>query len=745
MPISKEKYLALFLDEFRANLQAAENQVILLKNDAGNEDALATLLRTLHNMKGSARMLQFGSMEALVHGMETVFKGVKEGRYPVDGKLVRFFFIVADHLRAAAGAVEAGRPDAVEGLDALLAACERLAANEPCDLSALPVARSGAMAGTSPQAVAGATEELPHRHETPGGAEAGAGREPLAEERLESTIRVDAETIDRAIGLANTLTIRQLRMRSASELIEALERRLTESYRSAADIRELRKELSGIVREVRKSRTQYAEQLFEIEHGTQELRDTVIGMRMLPLSVVLERFPRMVEEASAALGKDIGVSITGDAVRLDRTVLSKLQDPLVHLVRNAIDHGIETGVERVRTGKPARGSVRISCRTEGSRVAIVVEDDGGGLDYPAIRAKALSLWPEDEAAIRQLADTDLARFLFRPGFSTRSTSTTLSGRGIGLDIVKTNIEAVKGQIHIDSERGKGCRFTLLLPVSASTMDGMFVLCSGRKYFIPAPAIARALLVDESERFQVHQKDMYNYEGVNIPLSELSLALQVERQERPTRKLPVLVVRGATETMGIVVDRILGYDSLVYQPLPHGLRVNRLTQGVVFDSSFNIIPILNMWAVLDRLRSVRLMDTHRRFAATARQARPSILVVDDSASTREIEMSMLELEGFEVTGAIDGVEALEKVHAARFDLVVSDLNMPRMDGLKLLENMRADESLRDLPVVFVTTVGDEETRRRAGELGADAYIQKSDFEQDDLVGTVRALLARGARR
>ncbi len=746
MAISKTKYLGLFLDEFRENLLSAEKQVILLKNDQRNEDALSALLRTLHNMKGSSRMLQFGNIENLVHGTETVFKGVRDGRYQVDSRIVRFFFLVADRLRLAADSVERGEGDSLPDRELLVEACERLGANEAFDLSAIPaLPEAGEGRPVVPAAGAGDAAEVRADAPLPESQDMGEAGKDEGTTRLDSSIRVDSETIDRSISLVNTLTVRQLRLRSAYDQLESLEKGLRASYRSTQDVKALRQELAGLTRIIRHFRSQYAEHLFEIEHGTQELRDAVIGMRMLPLSAILERFPRMVEETASATGKDVGLFISGDSVRLDRTVLAKLADPLIHLVRNAIDHGIESAEARAKAGKPARGAIRIECKTEGSRISIIVSDDGGGLDYAAIRAKALSLWPEDGADIAQMSDDDLVRFLFRPGFSTKATSSPLSGRGIGLDVVKTNIKAAKGQILLDSRPGAGCRFTLLLPVSASTMDGMFVLCSGKKYFIPAAAIARTLLVDAADCFLIRQKEMFNLEGVNIPLSDLALGLQVEQQERTSKKLPVLLVRGTADTVGIVVERILGYDSFVYQPLPSGLRRNNLIQGIVFDSSFNIIPILNMWAVLDRLRSVRAMDTHRRFVPSTQARRPTILVVDDSISTREIELSMLELEGYEVVGAVDGVDALEKVRGGRFDLVVSDLNMPRMDGLKLLENIRNDESLRSLPVVFVSAVEDPETRGMAARLGANGYILKSSFEQDDLIDAVRALVAEPEAR
>jgi len=743
MAISKEKYLRLFLDEFRENLLSAENQIILLKSDRENADALVTLLRTLHTIKGSTRMLQFTSMEKLIHGTETVFKGVRDGRYPVDARLVRFFFLVADRLRAAADAVERGEADTVADGDALLDACEKLGANEAFDLASIEPAREVMSGGDDQSSTDSATPSAP------AGTPAAAGNAPkaAAPERpveasghLDSSIRVDSETIDRSISLVNTLTIRQLRMRTASEQLDLLEKRLTASYRTAPDAKAMRKDLAQMARAIRQYRAQYSDHLFEIEHGTQELRDTVIGMRMMPLSVVLERFPRMVEETASSLGKDVGITIVGDSVRLDRTVLAKLSDPLIHLVRNSIDHGIESPEKRKKAGKPERGSIRIECRTEGSRISVLVSDDGGGLDYPAIRAKAIALRPESEADIKRASDESLAHFLFQPGFTTRSTSSSLSGRGIGLDIVKTNIEAAKGQIHLESVSGAGCRFTLLLPVSASTMDGMFVLCSGMKFFIPATTIGRTLLIDAADCFSIHQKELFKLDGVNIQLSELATALQLEQKERNTDKLPVLLVRGAAETVGIAVERILGYDSLVYQPLPPGLRKNGLVQGIVFDTAFNIVPILNMWAVLDRLRSVRAMDTHRRFAASGAQEKPTILVVDDSISTREIEMSMLELEGYEVVGAFDGMDALEKIRETHFDLVVSDLNMPRMDGLQLLENIRNDDSIKNLRFVFVTTVDEPESRQKAESLGADRYILKSSFEQDDLIDTVRALVS-----
>jgi len=748
MALSKEKFLRIFLDEFQENLLSAENQVVLLKGDKENTDALATLLRTLHTIKGSSRLLQFTNIEQLIHGTETVFKGVRDGRYSIDTLIVRFFFIVADHLRYASDSIKKGENDIIPELDLLLTACEKLSANEPFDLFTIkPIAKEEAEKTEvakieKPKAESETKEEPSHIvSKEPIHLQKPSLPETLAHSiKIESSIRVDSQTIDKSINLVNTLTIRQLRLRSASEQMDDFEKKLTQVYRSAHDLKTLRKELSNISRSIRLFKTQYEEQLFEIEHGTLELRDTIIGMRMLPLSVILERFPRMVEETASSLGKDVSLIISGDGVRVDSTVLAKLSDPLLHLVRNAIDHGVETGEERVKKGKSAKATIRIDCKTEGSRISVEVSDDGAGLDYAAIKAKAIKLWPENEADINQLSHEDLVPFLFKPGFSTKTNTSTISGRGVGLDIVKVNIESARGQVQLKSKPGEGSTFTLLLPVSASTMDGMFVLCSGKKYFIPAAAISRTLLVDASACFKVREKEMFTLEGVNIPLFELATGLQVEQTERKSNNLSVLLVRGPAETIGLVVEKILGYDSLVYQALPNGLKKNNLVQGIVFNTSFNIIPILNMWAILDTLRSVRVMDTRKRFTGALQQEKISILVADDSVSTREIEISMLELEGYSVVGAVDGLDALEKIRSSRFNLVVSDLNMPRMDGLKLLENIRSDEALANLPVIFVTTVDEGESRKRAEALGVNRYILKSSFEQDNLISAVKELVS-----
>ncbi|MBU0936003.1 MAG: response regulator [Spirochaetes bacterium] len=764
MAVSKEKFLALFLGEFRENLTVAENQIILLKNDPENTDTLTLLLRTLHTIKGSARMLQFVEIEKLVHGLETVFKGVREGRYLVDAKLARFFFMALDQLRKTADRIEQGQAEQIAKLDQFLADCEKICSNEAYDPSALELApaadehpKRGADAAQDIKepvgnrvALTGLTATLDSPSGTFGNKPAGTEDDSQAKpaeavaatqehSSFESSIRVDGSTIDRSISLVNTMTIRQMRLRSGIAELDNMEAALTAAYRNLDDVKKMRKELLSVSRMLRAYKSQYSDQLFEIEHGTQELRESVVSMRMLPLSMILERFPRMVEDAASSLGKDVRLHISGDAVRLDRAVLNKLSDPLIHLVRNAVDHGIEPAEQRIKAGKPAHGNISIQCKTEGNRILVVVQDDGRGLDYAAIRERCLQLWPENQDEFKVLADSELIRYLYQPGFSTRKASTTLSGRGVGLDIVKSNIEAARGQILLESVSGQGCVFSLLLPVSASTMDGMFVESAGNTYYVPASSIARTLLLDDLEIFNVRQKEMFTLDGVNIALHDLGVCLQNDRPSERSGKIPVLLIHSTGQLAGLRVDRILGYDSLVYQNLPASLRKNPLVLGVVFDIAFDIIPILNMGAVLDRTRSVRFMDTRKRFSASAHLEKPTVLVVDDSISTREIEISMLSLEGYNVIGAMDGVDALEKIHAMHMDLIVSDLNMPRMDGLQLLENIKNDEALSQLPVILVTTVDDPEIRAKADLLGASRYILKSTFDQDNLIQAVRQLL------
>ncbi|HOX91360.1 MAG TPA: Hpt domain-containing protein, partial [Spirochaetales bacterium] len=447
MALSKEKFLTLFLDEFAENILVAENQIILLKNDSNNADALATLLRTLHTIKGSTRMLQFNKMESLVHGAETVFKGIREGRYTVDARLVRFFFIIADHLRYAAKSIAENGDESLPSLGLLSAACERLSANEAFDLSSIPAL---ALQTSAQESLGPAPSQNPSKNIDKNAALSSNRHEhnPLsktnetattiqdgnnAHENLdkESSIRVDAATIDRAINLVNTMTVRQLRLRSAVDQIENFQRDLSKT--SNLDLsKTAKRNLAELARAMRLFKSQYSDQLFEIDHGMQELRETVIGMRMLPLSVILDRFPRMVEETASSLGKEVCISISGDGVRLDRTVMEKLSDPLIHLIRNSVDHGIESKEKRIEAGKPTRGSIRLDCKTEGNRISVSVSDDGAGFDYQSIRERAIGIWPEEESDIRSMGEEELTHFLFKPGSTTRANSNALSGRGIGL-------------------------------------------------------------------------------------------------------------------------------------------------------------------------------------------------------------------------------------------------------------------------------------------------------------------------
>jgi two-component system chemotaxis sensor kinase CheA len=753
MALEKERFLLLFLEEFRENIQSAERDLIGLKNDPGSSDALSSLLRALHTMKGSSRMLQYSSIEKLIHGTESVFKAVKDGRFAVDSRIVRFFFIIADRLRLSCDSLETSKGEALPDLEDYLEMCEKISANEAFDLSALARDSPNAEALPAPQSKTrgknrkkAALPESETDAPVPDGygLDGSRSRPDAPSPSTEASIRVDAFSIDRAINLVNTLSIRQLRLKSAYDELERIEKRLMKFRTEPNDAKEIGRRTQELARGVRNFRTAYSEQLFEIQYGTQELRQTVISMRMIPLSTVLDRFPRMVEQTAMELGKEIGLVINGSSVHLDRTVLEKVTDPLIHLIKNAVDHGIELPEDRELAGKARQGSIRISCKTEGNRVSISVTDDGSGFHYEKIRERAKNNWPDQADEIKTMGNDELLRFIFKSGFTTKSIATDISGRGIGLDIVKANIESVKGQILIDSKPGLGTTFTLLLPVSTSTIDGMFVRAGGSTFFIPAAAIRRTLLLNLDECFRLMQKEVFSLEGMNVPLYDLAVGLKLEPKENASRKIPVLLIRGPTETVGIAVERILGYDSLVFQPLPASIKDLALVQGIVFDENFSIIPIINMWVLIERLRSVRVMETHKRYSLESGKAKPMVLVVDDSISTREIEESMLELEGFDAVGARDGVDALEKLRGGRFDVIITDIAMPRMDGVKLLENVSRDESLARIPVIVVSTAEDPETRKRVTELGAKRYIQKSSFDQDNLIIAVKELIAAKGR-
>lgn len=729
----RDEFVDNYLDELNENIQRIDGAVLSLKKDPANEDALNLLLRALHTIKGSSRMLKFNHVEAIVHGLENVFKGIREKRYDLSRPLIQLVFIATDHLRRAAGKIRSENSDDIPGT-ALLSIFDKVCANEPFSLERLKSAESDADAAPmepSPAVEDASLESMDTSQ-----------FKPRVQEY--ETIRVKLSRMEKIISQFNTLVLNQFHLKKEWGLINELEADFKELMAVDANgsngpdrLRHRKLQLTCLKR-IRTLRKNFTSALCILEQSTLAARDEIYSLRMLPMSLILTPLEKMVAELAMTLDKEIDCTIQGGDILLDKLILEKLHDPLIHIVRNAIDHGLEAPDIRRGKGKPPAGKLRIDCYPESGSIIVKVSDDGRGLDYSKIREKAVAQNPLQADEIRTMDPAKLNMFIFSPGFSTTDVARDLSGRGMGLDIVRCNIEQVKGRISLESSPDKGTTFILSLPLSLATVEGFFVSAGGETFLIPANFINEIAIVENSQRMAILDRWAVKLHGKVIPVYPLAAALGRSWDDEPGDRIFVVVVESLGEMVGIRVDSVIQFASLIHKPLPKGLSAMNILQGVVFDENYNIVSILYIPQLMRRFKSIRDIETRRKFSADRRENK-RVLVVDDSYSAREIQRSILELEDYAVETAGDGIEGLDQLKEQRFHLIITDIKMPRMDGLTFVENLRRDDQHGQTPVIVVSSVDDPEIRRQFTDRGADAFIVKSEFDRGNLVQAVRSLI------
>jgi chemotaxis protein histidine kinase CheA len=469
-----------------------------------------------------------------------------------------------------------------------------------------------------------------------------------------------------------------------------------------------------------------------------DLQDASMKLRMLPLATVFDPLRRTVRDLAREHGKDVDFVVEGVDTELDRKIIEKLGDPLLHMIRNSLDHGLETPAEREAAGKPARGTLALSAFYEGGFVTITLRDDGRGLDAARIKDKALAKGLFDAATLTGFSRAELNNIIFLPGFSTSPIITDLSGRGVGMDVVRKNVvEDLKGSITIDSRDGQGTTFHLRLPLNLAVFPLFLVSVGGKSCALPAMAIVEVFAIRRQDLVEVVHKQALRLREQLIQVEDLATLLGLPPAGVPKEELLVVIIADGDQKMGLLVDDILGREEMVVKPLPSHMQKLKLVSGATLMDGDAILTVLQTQELFRLARSGA--EAVRRPPAAVQAQAATILVVDDSANTREIEKSILEAYGYQVAMAGDGEEAFEKTQKVRYDLVITDVEMPRLDGFSLTARLRSDERYRTVPVIIVTSLDKEEDRKRGISVGADAYIVKSAFDQSNLLDTVRSLI------
>jgi chemotaxis protein histidine kinase CheA/CheY-like chemotaxis protein len=557
------------------------------------------------------------------------------------------------------------------------------------------------------------------------------------------TIRVPVESIDRVLSLASALLVRwrgegtilEDLAALADELEELTGEHTAESSVLLRRLGELHVQLTMRLGQLTKVQQTAARELSDLHYELEQLS-------LQPLSILFGRFHRHVRDVAKMLGKQVRLVTEGDMLRLDRRVIQMLYDPLLHLVRNAIDHGIEPPHERLARGKPAEGRITLSAYQVGDRAIIEVADDGAGIDTARLIDAALrrNLITPQQAV--QITPREALELIYLPGLSTSSTVGDLSGRGVGMDVVRAAIEALHGYMSIYTQPGLGTRFALEVPVTLAISRALIVRAGEVYIALPARVIDGMLEVGAAAISTMQGRRTIEFDGEPVPLVSLHAALGLSPDsagdpDGPPR--PAVVVRGPHELrIAFAVDELVDHESIVTKPLPRLLGRLPCITAVTSLATGEVAFLADTAALIDT--ALRRIPPGVRLTPVQRPSRTvrRVLVVDDSLTSRELERSILEAAGYAVETAVDGVQALERLGQQTFDAVICDVEMPRLDGFALTQAIRADARLQHLPVILVTSLERPEERQRGLEAGAQVYITKGAFDQDTLLETIARL-------
>ena len=685
-----------YVSEVKELLESAQKDIISLKSNEDDSETLNRLLRNLHTIKGNSRMLGYTTVEKLAHAIEDIYKSVKDKKIKNTDRLIKLVFAVTEKIHGCVSCISRRGTDK-QDVELYLQYCDKLAAGELIDVDAF-------------------IKEINKKNGI------------LMEE--------DDEDLDENISDIQSIRIKLSRV---NEIISDFDTMITREFHLKSQLDELKKleEKLGS-RELAKIRKSFENDIYSLETSIFSVQEKAFDLRMLPISIVLRPLENTIALEAMNLNKKVKCEIPDTDIALDKVILEELGDILMHIIRNALDHGIESPAERKKAKKSEEGTISITCVREARYIELKISDDGRGLNYDKIREKAISLYPERTEEIKGMSDRELSQFLFQSGFSTKENVTALSGRGVGLDVVWSNVEKIKGRIKIESEAGKGTSFILHFPLSLSTLQGLFVYSNKEKYLIPAQHIVDIIYRKKSDYITLQNQNYIRFEDQLVPCFPLSTLFEDRKSGLAQDEEPILIAEYMEQRIGIIVEQVEQYVSLVVKPMPEGIRNCSILQGIVFDEHYDIVPILHVPDILQRFKSLRGYDI-KKFEAATQKKNIRILIVDDSSTTREIERSILEGAGYVVEDAFDGLDGLEKAKEKYYDLILADQEMPRMTGLVLLDNLRRLDQYKETPVIVVSTDQSRQTIEEFQRLKAGAIIAKSEFKRGNLLEAIKELL------
>ena len=763
--LSEGDFQRLFATEAEGRLDTLVDELLELEKGGATPEVVASLFREAHTIKGGAAVVGMPHVARVAHALEDLLEEVRRERRGVDTALIDAVLGGVDAIRTLIPLAVAGQEHEQVAFDAEQAL--RIAVGGPpvvddraaagATMPAPATAATAAPDAAVPTPAAAAPSPAASPRSAPGGGRAPdrTASTPAASPESAPPLPSDSEAAPptapagehaagegsaeahRAVGSAAGHT--EPARATATEMLQIPVHRIDDLVRligeaSAATLRlgsalleRLERDPSGL--------TEYR----DLVRSLNQLQELALHARMIPVMSLAPRLRRAVRDLARDTGKEVRFETRGEDAEIDRGVLERLADPLLHLVRNAVDHGVESPDERRLHGKPVEGTIRLHAMQLGSEVVIAVSDDGSGIDVARVREAA---GRTDRSAI-EMDDEAALYLIFRSGLTTATKVTDVSGRGVGLDAVRASLNAVRGRIEVRSDPGIGTEFRIAVPITMATLRCLVITAGGQAYAIPLHSV-RAVLPPQPSA-QVGGRAMTMLDGRPVPISSLAAVLGTGNGAVG----PSVVVAGLTRSHAFRVDDLVDQRDVVVKGL--GELVPRLpaVAGAGVQPDGSILLVLEAAGLIERARRMDNGDRSQEAAGgggheeTVPQRAASILVVDDALTVRELQRSIFENAGYSVRVAVNGEEALVEISHERPDLVLTDVQMPRMDGFELTEAIRKQPALASLPVIILTSRGSDEDRRRGLDVGADGYIVKSGFDQAALLSAVERLL--GAER
>ncbi len=726
----RKKLLEMFRVEAGEHAAAISSGLIQLEKAELPEETRGKILeavyRDAHSLKGAARAVDIGVIESVCQRLEAVFAALKRGEIDASGGLYDLLHRAVDAVDGLARSSRSGDPGS--GLP-----------------QATEITRSleevlrGRIAPSPREEPEKMSKVEPKEEPVPDGSP-GAESSPEAHGPAGGTVRVSSSKLDFLLIQAEELLFVKNAFRHLCSGIG----------KAGAELRNRKKEarteefVKTLMHQLDSLEKQAGNDAWIAGVMADALLDGMKKAVMLPCSHVLEILPKIARDLSRQQSKEVEVVVDGKEIEIDKRILEEMKDPFIHIMRNCVDHGIETPSEREKRGKPRVGKIAVSIsRRDGKKIEVSVSDDGRGIDSGKVRATAVKTGILSSGEAASLTDGETIPLVFSSGVSTSPIITEISGRGLGLAIVREKVEMLGGSVSIESTSGEGSLLRIVLPVTLATFRGILVRADGHTFILPTMSVERVLRVEREEIGTVENRETITFEKDALSLVHLGDVLELPQGSGGNGASPfmkVVILSHSGKKIAFAVDEIGGEQEMLLKGFRKPLLRVRNVAGATILGGGNVVPVLH---VADLMKSATRAASRGResLAASAKKEaaeRKSILVVEDSITSRTLLKNILEAAGYLVTTAIDGVDGMTKLKTDRVDLVVSDVEMPRMDGFVLTAKIRGDQKLSELPVILVTGMESREDRERGIDAGANAYIVKSNFDQSNLLGIIKRL-------